>query len=248
MPKADGDPAARRAAAERALGFVESGMVLGLGSGRTALAFLDRLADALARGALRDISGVPTSERTARRARACGIPLVTLGANTRIDLTVDGADEVDPELNLIKGLGGSLLREKLVAEASRRVIIVAEASKRVARLGTRAPLPVEVTRFGAEAHLPFLRGLGCAPQPRLRASGAWVRTDDGNAIIDCRFDGIAEPQVLHRRLKLRTGIVETGLFLGLADAVVFAGPTGVEVVERPARRAGNPGAAAGEAL
>ncbi len=232
----DGGAAARRAAAERALGFVESGMVLGLGSGRTALAFVDRLADALACGALRDIVGVPTSERTARRARVRGIPLTTLAADLRIDLTVDGADEVDPALDLIKGAGGSLLREKLVAEASRRVVIVAEVSKRVARLGTRAPLPVEVVRFGAEAHLPFLRSLGCAPQPRRGAGGAWARTDEGHAIIDCRFDGIAEPEALHRRLKLRTGVVETGLFLGLADAAVLAGPNRVEVVERAGPR------------
>ncbi len=213
-------------------------MLLGLGSGRTALAFLDRLAEALARGALRDIVGVPTSERTARQARARGIPLATLGADTRIDLTVDGADEVDPELNLIKGRGASLLREKLVAEASRRVLIVAEASKRVTRLGTRAPLPVEVVRFGADAHLPFLRRLGCTPQPRLGRGGAWARTDGGNVIIDCRFDEIAEPEALHRRLKLRTGVVETGLFLGLADAAILAGPDGVEVVRRPQRPAG----------
>ena len=150
-----------------------------------------------------------------------------------MDVTIDGADEVDPELRLIKGLGGALLREKIVAAASAELVIVADASKLVERLGTKAPLPVEVDPFGEPIQLGFLRALGCEPVLRM-AGGAPLVTDGGNHVLDCRFpSGIPDPEALERALALRPGIVESGLFLGMATAAVIAGEGGVEVRHRP---------------
>ncbi|HKP76760.1 MAG TPA: ribose-5-phosphate isomerase RpiA, partial [Longimicrobiaceae bacterium] len=193
---------------------------------------LDVIAERRAGGEWRNVVGVPTSVDTETRARALGIPLATLAERPAMDLTIDGADEVDPALRLIKGLGGALLREKIVAAASAELVIVADDSKVVERLGTKAPLPVEVDPFGEAIQPAFLRGLGCEPEQRMRDGAPFV-TDGGNHVLDCRFaDGIADPEALERALAMRPGIVESGLFLGMATAAVIAGADGVRVMRR----------------
>lgn len=225
--------ALKREAAVRAAEWICDGMVVGLGTGSTVRHLLDHIAERRAGGEWRGIVGVPTSERTARRARELEIPLRTLEEAPAVDLTIDGADEVDPELRLIKGLGGALLREKIVATASRRLVIIVDESKVVEKLGTKAPLPVEVDPFGAPIQPAFLRGLGAEPALRPADDGSPLVTDGGNHIFDCRFpEGIDDPEALQTRLDGRVGIVENGLFLGLATAVVVAGEGGVRVLER----------------
>lgn len=222
--------ALKRAAAEKAAEWIRDGMTLGLGTGSTVRHLLDVIAERRGAGEWREVVGVPTSEDTARRSRALGIPLATLDERPEVDLTIDGADEVDPELWLVKGLGAALLREKIVAAASRELVIVADEGKLVERLGTRAPLPVEVDPFGAAIQPAFLRGLGAEPVLRVQ-SGEPVLTDGGNRIFDCRFSGgIDDPEALERALLLRPGIVECGLFLGMASAAVIAGARGVRVL------------------
>ncbi len=228
--------ALKRAAAERAAEWIRDGMTLGLGTGSTVRHLLDVIAERRRAGEWSGVVGVPTSEDTTTRARARGIPLATLDQRPRVDLTIDGADEVDPALRLIKGLGAALLREKIVAAASRELVIVADESKVVDLLGTKAPLPVEVDPFGEAIQPAFLRSLGGDPVLRVR-DGAPVVTDGGNLIYDCRFpDGIADPEQLEAALALRPGIVETGLFLGMATAVVIAGGGGVQVRHREGGR------------
>jgi ribose 5-phosphate isomerase A len=229
----------KRAAAARALAEVESGMVLGLGTGSTVAHFLELLARALGNGELERISGVPTSERTAEAAEGLGIPLTTLEAHPELDLTVDGADEVDPELDLIKGLGGALFREKLVAQASGRLVIVADGGKRVERLGDRSPVPVEVVPFGWSLHVPFLADLGARPVLRVHDDGVPYTTDNGNLIVDAHFDRhIPDPAALERALRARTGVVESGLFLGMAHGVALADEDGVRFLTREGGGAG----------
>lgn len=226
-----GEERLKRQAAERAVEFVENGMVLGLGTGSTARHVLEVLAERLRTGALRDLVGVPTSRATEQHARELGFPLATLEEEPRIDLTLDGADEIDPELRLIKGLGGALLWEKIVASASERVVIVADESKLVEQLGEKAPLPVEVVPFGWNTHLAFLDLLGAQATLRRSASGDPVLTDGGHYILDCRFgEGILEPERVERELRQRVGVVETGLFLDLADCAVVGGEDGVRVL------------------
>lgn len=223
----------KRAAAERALEWVESGMRVGLGTGSTVAHLLDLLGERMRDGRLRGIVGVPTSLRTEQRARELEIPLAELHQAAPVDVTIDGADEVDPGLDLVKGLGGALLREKMVAQDSRRLVIMVDGSKQVRRLGTRAPLPVEVTRFGWQAHLPFLRELGCEPALRAGAGGAPYVTDNGNHMLDCRFPaGMDDPAAVQDALRRRAGVVESGLFLGMASVVVVAGEQGVQVLQR----------------
>ncbi|HEX5726882.1 MAG TPA: ribose-5-phosphate isomerase RpiA [Longimicrobiaceae bacterium] len=229
-----GAEALKRAAAERAAEWIRDGMALGLGTGSTVRHLLDVIAERRAGGEWSGVVGVPTSRDTEERARALGIPLATLAERPELDLTIDGADEVDPALRLIKGLGGALLREKIVASVSRTLVIVADASKVVERLGTKAPLPVEVDPFGAAVQPAFLRGLGAEPVLRRRPDGGPVVTDGGNHVFDCRFaSGIADPEALEARLALRPGVLECGLFLGMATAAVIAGAEGVEVRHRP---------------
>ena len=208
-------------------------MRVGLGTGSTVAHFLDVLAERLRAGALERIVGVPTSVRTEERARALAIPLAELHDAQPLDVTVDGADEVDPGLDLVKGLGGALLREKMVAQASERLVIMVDDSKQVERLGTRAPLPVEITRFGWRAHLDFLRALGCEPTLRTSSDGSPYVTDNGNHMLDCRFPaGMDNPGAVEDALRRRAGVVESGLFLGMASAVLVAGAAGVRVLER----------------
>ena len=223
----------KQQAAEQALSYVKNGMKLGLGTGSTAAKFVELLGAKVSGGL--DVVCVPTSEATRAQAAALGIKLSTLDELTALDLTIDGADEIDDELRLIKGGGGALLREKIVAVASERVIIIADASKRVEVLG-RFPLPVEVTPFGLAATLKMVRDLaadcGCEGEivPRKQADGSVFITDNGNYILDCSFGAIDEPEALDDALKLVPGVVETGLFLGIADIGIVAGPKGVEVL------------------
>lgn len=218
----------KRAAAARAVLLVRDHTVVGLGTGSTVRPLLELLAERLTSGTLHGVAGVPTSEETATRCRALGIPLTTLDEHPALDLCIDGADEVGPHLALIKGLGGALLREKLVALAARRFVIIADASKRVRRLGTRAPLPVEVIPFAWSTHLAFFARLGAEPVLRLTKDGDPYRTDGGHFIVDCRFPrGIADPAKVARALDKRPGIVDHGLFLRMTDRAFIAGATGV---------------------
>jgi ribose 5-phosphate isomerase A len=217
----------KRLAAARAVEWVEDGMVLGLGTGSTASYAIELIGQHLRGGRLRDIVGVPTSARTAELATQCCIPLSTLQEHVAIDLTIDGADEVDPCLNLTKGGGGALLHEKIVARASRREIIIVDDSKLVSALGTRMPLPVEVIPFGWGSYLPALSRLGCDPVLRMQTDEEPLRTDEGNYIVDCHFPQIDDPRRLECELNLIPGVVENGLFIGLASLVVVASESGV---------------------
>ena len=223
----------KRIAAARALEEVRSGMRLGLGTGSTAAHFVELLGQRVKAGL--DVIGVPTSEATRAQAERLGVRLTTLEEAPRLDMTVDGADELDSELRLIKGGGGALLREKIVAAASHRMIVIADKSKLVARLG-RFPLPVEVVRFGlksTELHLAEqAEDAGCVGPIvlRLGRDGAPFITDNGNYILDCAFGAIPEPELLADALAVIPGVVEHGLFLGLADIAILAGAGGVEVI------------------
>jgi ribose 5-phosphate isomerase A len=193
---------------------------------------VDVLAERLAAGALSDIVGVPTSRATETYAGERGIPLSTLDETPRLDVCIDGADEFDPALDLIKGLGGALLWEKIVASAADRLVIVVDEGKRVARLGTRAPLPVEVVPFGWKSHLDFFRELGARPRLREGDDGSAFVTDGGHIIVDLSFAaGIPAAPELELALQRRAGIVASGLFVGMASAVVVAAPEGTEVLE-----------------
>jgi ribose 5-phosphate isomerase A len=224
--------ALKRAAAEAAVALVEDDMVVGLGTGSTARFAIEALARRHGQG-LRFL-GIPTSERTAAEAAALGIPLTSFAAHRQIDLTIDGADEVERgTLNLIKGLGGALLREKIVASASRRLAIVVDGAKVVDRLGTRVPVPVEVVAFGIEATEAALAGIGATVRWRLSATGAPFVTDGGNRILDCAFRPIADPGGLEARIGRVVGAVESGLFIGRAGPVFVADAAGVHRLERP---------------
>ena len=217
------------AAAER---YVESGMVVGLGTGSTASVAVRRIGELIAAGELREVRGVPTSARTVALANEVGLPLATL-SDTRPRFVIDGADEISPDLALIKGRGGALLREKIVASASEEgLIVVADSGKLVGSLGA-GPLPVEIDTFGWEATLEALAALGC--EPELRMDGAdsahpYV-TDGGHYTADCAFDSIPDPASLEVEIKCIPGALECGLFVGLARTVVVAGENGVEVTE-----------------
>ena len=219
----------KRAAAAAAVELVCDGMLLGLGTGSTADHALELLGDRVAEGLA--ITGVPTSERTAARARELGIPLQQFEPGLRLDLAIDGADEVSPQLDLIKGLGGALLREKQVESCAERLVIIIDDSKLVERLG-RGPLPVEVATEEADATLAALRALGCEAELR-REAGAVFVTDNGNWIAHLRFaDGIPDPAALDARLQALPGVIDTGLFLGMADIVYSASPAGVKRLKR----------------
>lgn len=223
----------KRKAGERAAGFVTSGMVLGLGHGSTAIFALRRIAALLETGDLRDILGIPTSSQVERDARELGIPLTSLDDHPEIDLTIDGADEVDDALNLIKGGGGALLREKIVAQASRREIIVVDETKLSPTLGVQWPVPVEVTPFGWRSQEPFLAGLGARVTVRRTEDGASFTTDQGNLILDCDFGALPNPWPLAERLNRRAGIVEHGLFLDLASDIIVGAKDGTRHLRAP---------------
>jgi ribose 5-phosphate isomerase A len=226
----------KQQAADRAVEYVQSGMVVGLGAGSTAIFATRRIGQLLREGRLRDIIGFPCSSLIEAEARALGIP-ITLDPPGAVDLTIDGADEVDPELNLIKGGGGALLHEKIVAQASLREIIIVDESKLSPALGTHWPLPVEVIPFGWHAQKRFLESLGARITVRQQHDGTPFRTDQGNLILDCALGPIREPAMLAAKLDARTGIVEHGLFIGLATEVIVAGADGIRHLT-PKRRQG----------
>jgi len=224
----------KRAAALRAIEEVEDGMVLGLGTGSTAAFVVEGLALRVAQG-LR-VVGIPTSERTAAQARRLGISIATFAEHQRLDLTIDGADEVQlGTLDLIKGLGGALLREKIVAAASDRLVIVVDQDKLVEQLGEHTPVPVEVTQFGWQATAVTLAKLGCIPERRYTVGEQPYVTDGGNYILDCRFGPLADPRKIEKAIALTVGTVESGLFVERSSMVVVASPTGVEVLTPPIR-------------
>jgi ribose 5-phosphate isomerase A len=257
----DSREAFKRIAAERAVEEVRSGMVVGLGAGTTAAFATRRIASLLQEGALRDIRGIPSSKAVAALARSLGIPLTSLEEAPEIDLTIDGADEVDPHLNLIKGGGGALLREKIVAQASRREVIVVDAEKLSPALGTRWAVPVEVFPFGWRAQEAFIKDLGAGvtlrrgqgsggggASSRLAGRGSTpagrggedegepFRTDEGNMILDCHFGPLPDPvalEALAARLDGRAGVAGHGLFLGLASEVFVSGTDGVRRLTPP---------------
>lgn len=223
--------AQKRQAAARALEFVKPGMRLGLGTGSTAAHFVDLLAQRVRAGL--DVVGVPTSEATRDQALRLGVPLTTLDETPELDLTIDGADEIGPDLTLIKGGGGALLREKIVAAASARMVVIADESKWVPALG-RFPLPVEVVPFGLAATRRAVDALAASVESVLRPSGnghAFV-TDGGHFILDVPLGRIAEPASLAARLNQIPGVVEHGLFIGLAHAAVLSGADGIRIIER----------------
>ena len=218
----------KEAAGTRAASGVQSGMVLGLGTGSTVAYFLKALGKRISAGDLEGVVGVPTSLHTESAAKKLGIPLITLEEAGILDMTVDGADEVAPNFDLIKGLGGALLREKMVAQASRHLTIIVDEGKMVERLGTRSSLPVEVAQFAWRSHVPFFKEMGTAPVRREGPDGAPYLTDNGNFILDCRFpEGIPDPSLLNEAMGARAGILESGLFLGMAREVLVGAPGGV---------------------
>ncbi len=226
--------AQKRAASARAVEFVQSGMRLGLGTGSTARHFVDLLGERVQGGL--DVVAVPTSRETQAQAERLGIPLTTLDETPTLDLTVDGADEVGPDLSLIKGGGGALLGEKIVAGASARMIVIADRSKYVATLG-RFPLPIEVAQFGLRATLQALeKAIGAVqaggPLNLRRKDGHPFVTDGGHWIVDAALERIDDPKALARALADVPGVMEHGLFIGYAETVIVAGPSGVELIER----------------
>ena len=227
----------KKAAAEAAVKLVEDGMVLGLGTGSTASLFVSALGRRLAEDGLR-ITGIATSEQTATLARGLQIPLSSFAEHTRIDLTVDGADEVERgTLYLIKGHGGALLREKIVAAASERMVVIADETKVVDELGSLVSVPVEVVRFGWQATGRLLTDIGGNPSLRLGPDKKPYVTDGGNYIMDCAFGVIAKPKEIAHHLDHVVGAVEHGLFLALAKEAIVGGREGVTVLRRPDGRA-----------
>jgi ribose 5-phosphate isomerase A len=228
----------KQRAAEQAFLYVESGMVIGLGTGSTTTYFVEMLGEKLKNGDIHNIAGVPTSAESAQLAHTLGIKLVSLADLTpdtplpTLDLAVDGADEIDPHLNLIKGLGHALLREKIVESHARQFIVIAEESKLVPCLG-KGPLPVEIVQFEAETHVRWLNSLGCKAELWLDQGGTPLVTDNGNYLARGWFpEGISDPDSLARALADHPGIVEHGLFLNMADLVIIAGPDGIQLKER----------------
>lgn len=222
----------KRQAAEYAVSFIESGMVVGLGEGSTAVFAIRRLAALIQSGELQGILGVPCSLNVEAVARDLGLPLTTLDEHPEVDLTIDGADEVDPALNVIKGGGGALLREKMVAQATRREIIVVDEGKLSDRLGVQWALPIEVLEFGWKAQAHFLRGLGGDPVVRRRSDDSLYYTDQGNLILDTNFGPIEDVHALGDALSHRAGIVEHGLFIDLVSEVIVAGEGGIRHIQR----------------
>lgn len=215
---------AKRQAALQAVTRVKSGMIVGLGTGSTARFAVEEIGRRLRVGELRDVIGVPTSVATREQATRVGIPVTTLNDRPSLDLTIDGADEVDPAGNLIKGHGGAFLWEKIVARASKKLIIVVDPGKRVERLGTTRALPVEVVRFAWKTHEAGIRELGAEPTLKRGPDDQPILTDEGHYVIHCAFpSGIADPEAVDRSLKLRAGVVETGLFVGFHPEVIVGG-------------------------
>jgi ribose 5-phosphate isomerase A len=223
----------KKKAAEKAVDHVVSGNVLGLGTGSTVRFALERLAVQIKAGAIKDVVGIPSSIQTEEISLHLGIPLTSFDHYTKIDLTIDGADEVDPALNLIKGGGGALLREKVLAQASNKNIIIIDKTKFSKRIGTRWPVPIEIIPFAWPVEAAYLRTLEGEPLLRMKGDGSPFTTDQGNYVLDCRFGVIHDPDQLAASLEGRAGIVEHGLFLHLATEVIIADEDGIKTLKRP---------------
>jgi len=219
----------KKLAGEKAVEYVEDGMILGLGTGSTVKYSIEKIAEMVKKGL--KIQGIPTSQRTKKIATECKIPLIELDEKTEIDLTIDGADEVVHDLNVIKGGGGALTQEKIIAFHSKKVIIVVDESKVVKQLGIDTPLPVEVTRFGWKATKKTLEGFGCTTELRTIMGEKYI-TDNQNFIIDCDFGRINEPDVLEKEINSIPGVVENGLFIDLVDEVIAGSKQGVISLEK----------------
>lgn len=226
----------KREAAVAAMREVSDGMVLGLGTGSTVTHFIRELGDRVGMGL--KVSAIATSVRSETLALEVGVPIITFKERQVLDLTVDGADEVSSELDLVKGLGGALVREKIVAKASHRVVIVVDGSKLVDHLGTRSPVPVEVVPFADDIVIHQLREIGGDPVLRPSAEGGPFVSDNGNHVVDWHFGPILDPPMVERQLKSVAGVVDSGIFSNLADTVIVARPNGLEILERELRRRG----------
>ncbi|OHD71460.1 MAG: ribose 5-phosphate isomerase A [Spirochaetes bacterium RBG_16_49_21] len=222
----------KREACLSAVEEIKHGMILGLGSGSTVRFALEEIGNRIASGALRGIRGIPSSGETEKLSLKYGIPLTSFDEQSTIDLDIDGADEVDPHLNLIKGGGGALLREKILAQASRRTVIVVDESKISRSLGEKRPVPVEIIPFSWKAEVAYLESLGSRAVLRQDGPGNPFVTDQGNYIIDCDFKEIRDPAGLARILSQRAAIMEHGLFIGLAAEVIVAGADGIRRMSR----------------
>jgi ribose 5-phosphate isomerase A len=234
LPNPSVDPRAKlkQEAAEFAVQFVQSGMVVGLGTGSTAIFATRRIGELLRDGSLKNITGFATSKATQEEAEHLKIPMMDLSLPMNLDVTIDGADEVDPQLNLIKGGGGALFREKIVAQASAREVIVVDESKLSPCLGTHFALPVEVSPFGWQSQMRFLESLDARPVIRKNHDGTQYVTDSGNMIFDCAFGPIHDVNALAKKLGARAGIIEHGLFLGITSDLIVASENGVRHVKR----------------
>jgi len=222
----------KKQAADYATQFIHSGMIIGLGAGSTATLALRRIADMLRTGELKDILGIPCSKIIEEEAIQLDIPLTTLEEHPVIEVTIDGADEIDPHLNLIKGGGGALVREKIVAQATRREIIVVDESKLSPALGTRWAVPVEILPFGYGSQLSYLESLGAQVKLRNRTDNTRFVSDQGNIVVDANFGAIFRSKAIAAKLDTRTGIVGHGMFLGLATDVIVAGVDGIRHLKR----------------
>ena len=226
-PSVDPHAKLKQEVAEFAVQFIESGMIVGLGTGSTAVYATRKIGALVREGTLKYISGFATSQATREEAQQLGIPLIDVSLPLKIDVTIDGADEVDPQFNLIKGGGGALFHEKVVAQATDREIIVVDDSKLSNCLGTLHVLPVEVSPFGWRSQLRYLESLGARPVKRKNSDGSQYVTDSGNLILDCDFGPIADPVDLAAKLGARAGIIEHGLFIGITSDLIVAGTNGV---------------------
>ena len=215
----------KKLAGEAAVSLVKDGMVVGLGTGSTVRYFIEGVARKVAKGL--KVTGIPTSMQTEKIAKKAGIKTATLQEHIELDLGVDGADEVDPKLNLIKGMGGALFREKIVARAAKHFIVVVDSSKLVSLLGEKTPVPVEVHIFGWKATMEWLRSMGCTPSLRKSGQNPYL-TDNGNFIIDCRFESIGDPAGLESDLNNIPGVVENGIFTGIVSQLIVAKGRSVE--------------------
>ena len=222
----------KKEAAEIAVASIHSGMILGLGSGTTFLFALEKIAGLLKEGKLKNILAIPSSVNTELKAKELGIPLIDFSQTTLLDLTIDGADEIDPQLNLIKGGGGALLWEKILAQASRREIIIADESKLSPHLGTKWPVPIEVFQFAAELEREFLESLGAKVKLRKTGQGKPYLTDENNFILDAHFGPINNPAELSSKLEGRAGIAGHGIFIDLADEVIIATSKGIKNLKK----------------
>jgi ribose 5-phosphate isomerase A len=219
-------------AAVEAVKNVESGMVLGLGTGSTANFAIREISRLLKEGSLKDIVGIPSSNQTEKLALELGIPLISFEQKSGIDLNIDSADEVDPDLNLIKGGGGALLREKIIAQSSTRNIIVVDEQKMSQKLGTKWAVPVEIIEFSYKPVAIYLEDLGAELALRKNQNGEIYRTDQGNIIVDCNFGQIQDLNELNKALNSKAGIVEHGLFIGIADEVIIGKPDTIEYLKK----------------